>query len=176
MPKSQQQNLDQMVASVVARLAAGVASAVEQQVAERLRTRLPALTRGAPAARAAKAGKAGRRGVRLCPVPGCGEPGAGPRNRWFCSEHAGSLPVKEQKRLLAASKASALALPAGKGKAAKGGRKARGNGMDMSCRVEGCPNRSRGPRFGFICDEHREKLSADEQQKARDAYKLKQKK
>jgi hypothetical protein len=27
--------------------------------------------------------------------------------------------------------------------------------LDMSCRVADCTNRSGGPRFGFICDEHR---------------------
>jgi len=30
---------------------------------------------------------------------------------------------------------------------------------------------SRGPRFGFICDDHRKKLSAKEQQAARDKWK-----
>jgi hypothetical protein len=41
--------------------------------------------------------------------------------------------------------------------------------------VEGCKNLSRGPRFGFICDEHRKALSKKAQQAARDAYKAKQK-
>ena len=64
----------------------------------------------------------------------------------------------------------------------KGGRKARGGGakngrrkgagrtLDMSCRVEGCKNKSRGPRFGFICDEHRKKLSKKDQAAAREAW------
>src|SRR5207253_1111895 len=42
----------------------------------------------------------GRRSGRLCPVPGCGEPGAGPRNRWFCKDHAGKLSAAEQKSIL----------------------------------------------------------------------------
>ena len=33
----------------------------------------------------------GRRSGRLCPVPGFGKPGAGPRNRWFCKDHAARL-------------------------------------------------------------------------------------
>ena len=33
----------------------------------------------------------------------------------------------------------------------------------MRCRVEGCKNISRGPRFGYICDKHRSELSAKEQ-------------
>ena len=49
----------------------------------------------------------------------------------------------------------------------------RGKKLDMSCRVDGCKNRSRGPRFGFICDEHRKKLSKKEQEAARLAWKAK---
>src|SRR3954466_1204148 len=36
-----------------------------------------------------------------------------------------------------------------------------GRKLDMSCRVEGCKNRSRGPRFSFLCEEH-SKLPAKE--------------
>jgi hypothetical protein len=43
--------------------------------------------------------------------------------------------------------------------------------LDMRCRVGGCRNRSRGPRFGFICDDHRKTLSKKEQQAARDKWK-----
>src|ERR1041384_3262826 len=42
----------------------------------------------------------GRRAGRLCPVPGCGEAGAGPRNRWFCREHSRELSAAEQKSIL----------------------------------------------------------------------------
>src|SRR2546426_3114079 len=54
------------------------------------------------------------------------------------------------------------------------GRRA-GRKLDMRCRVEGCKNTSRGPRFGFICDEHRRSLSKKEQQAAREAYNAKKK-
>jgi hypothetical protein len=30
----------------------------------------------------------------------------------------------------------------------------RGSKRDMSCRFPGCGNRSKGPRFRFLCDEH----------------------
>ena len=40
----------------------------------------------------------------------------------------------------------------------------------MTCRVEGCPNRSRGPRVGFICDLHRAQLSPEEQREARERW------
>src|SRR5256885_100706 len=50
------------------------------------------------------AGRSSRLGaatLRMCPAPGCKNPGAGPRNRWVCREHAKNVPVKEQKRILA---------------------------------------------------------------------------
>jgi hypothetical protein len=43
----------------------------------------------------------------------------------------------------------------------------------MRCRVEGCKNLSRGPRFGFICDDHRKSLGKRQQAEAREKYKAK---
>jgi hypothetical protein len=59
----------------------------------------------------------------------------------------------------------------GRGGAAKAGRRRRK--LDMRCRVVGCRQMSRGPRFGFICDEHRKKLSKREQAAAREAWNAK---
>ncbi len=50
------------------------------------------------------------------------------------------------------------------------GKRAARQKLDMRCRVDGCKNRSRGPRFGYICDVHQEKLSKRQQQAARDAW------
>ena len=107
----------------------------------------------------------GRRAGRLCPVPGCGEPGAGPRNRWFCRDHAHSVPVREQKRILA-ERAKENQAAARLARARQLG----GRHLDMRCRVEGCKNMSRGPRFGYICDKHRKELSAKEQREAREKW------
>ena len=110
------------------------------------------------------AGRSSRLGavsLRLCPAPGCKNPGAGPRNRWFCRDHAKSVPVKEQKRILA-ERAKANQAAARIARASRGGRR-----LDMRCRVEGCKNTSRGPRFGYICDKHRSELTAKEQREAR---------
>src|SRR5207249_4924989 len=65
---------------------------------------------------------------------------------------------------------------AGNGRASaneKRSRAMKGRKLDMTCRVEGCRNRSGGPRWGFICDMHRNKLSAKAQQAAREAWKAK---
>jgi hypothetical protein len=37
---------------------------------------------------------------------------------------------------------------------ARGPSKLRGRKLDMRCRYPGCRNRSRGPRFHFLCEEH----------------------
>jgi hypothetical protein len=34
------------------------------------------------------------------------------------------------------------------------GAKLRGRKLDMRCRYPGCKNRSKGPRFRFLCEEH----------------------
>ncbi|HET7788918.1 MAG TPA: hypothetical protein VFL36_23285 [Myxococcales bacterium] len=143
-------------------LTAAIAAQVEEQVAaalSHLRTAAPRSD--------------GRRSGRVCPVPGCGKPGAGPRNRWFCKEHARRLSASEQKgilernrRLIAEGKTPAppqaqriVRLPARTPRPRRS--------LDMSCRVEGCPNRSRGPRAGYICDQHRAELSSEQQDAAR---------
>jgi hypothetical protein len=36
--------------------------------------------------------------------------------------------------------------------------------------VQGCKNRSKGPRFGYICDVHLKKLSKGQQRKAREKW------
>jgi hypothetical protein len=41
---------------------------------------------------------------------------------------------------------------------------------EMMCRVQGCKNRSKGPRFGYICDVHLKKLSKGQQRKAREKW------
>ena len=60
------------------------------------------------------------------------------------------------------------------GNGVRGGRPGRKRRkLDMRCRVAGCRRMSRGPRFGFICDEHRKKLSKREQAAAREAWNAK---
>ena len=153
-------------------LSSAIAAKVEAQVA----IALSRLTLKGPVLAAGKGKPDGRRSGRLCPVPGCGKPGAGPRNRWFCREHAGKLSATEQKSILERNRRLAaegklptqvpsqriVRLPPKQARARRT--------LDMSCRVEGCPNRSRGPRAGFICDQHRAELTPDEQRQARERW------
>jgi hypothetical protein len=102
--------------------------------------------------------------IRICPYLGCKNPGAGPRNRWFCREHAISVPFREQKRILAER------AEANKGAVRITRAAAPVRHLDMRCRVGGCKNSSRGPRLGYICDKHRSELSAKEQREAREKW------
>jgi hypothetical protein len=144
-------------------LSAVIAAHVEEQMAA-------AIAR-APGARAD-----GRRAGRLCPVAGCGEAGAGPRNRWFCREHAKKLSAAEQKgilernRRLAAEGKLPAEVPAQRIVRLPPRQQRARRALDMSCRVDGCGNRSRGPRAGFICDAHRAELTPDEQRAARERW------
>jgi hypothetical protein len=114
------------------------------------------------------AGAARRAGARMCPAPGCTNAGAGPRNRWFCRDHARSLPIREQKKLLEAARRDKPADTAARTRRVGPNK---GKKLDMNCRVAGCRNKSRGPRFGFICDKHRRDLSAKQQREAREKWK-----
>jgi hypothetical protein len=67
-----------------------------------------------------------------------------------------------------------LGAPGGK-KAGKAARGRSGRKLDMTCRVEGCANQSRGPRYGFICNEHRRTLKKSEQAAARAVWNAKKK-
>jgi hypothetical protein len=72
-------------------------------------------------------------------------------------------------------KIPAVARPAAKSpKETAGGRGPRaGKKLDMICRVEGCKDRSKGPRFGFMCAEHGKTLSKAQQAEARSAWNVK---
>ena len=112
-----------------------------------------------------------RRSGRICPAPGCRALGAGPRNRWFCRDHAKGLSVGSQKAAV-----ERPAEPPAKSETTERVVRLPPKAprplmpLNMSCRVLGCERRSRGPRAGFICDQHRAELSPEEQQLAREAY------
>ena len=169
---------DQSFRSLIDRFARELTEAIAHHVEEQISV---ALSRVHGLNGAGRVQLDGRRSGRLCPVPGCGKPGAGPRNRWFCKDHSRKLSAAEQKgilernRRLAAEGKLPTAVPAQRivRLPAKAPRPRRA--LDMSCRVEGCLNRSRGPRAGFICDQHRAELSADEQRAARERWNARQK-
>lgn len=172
------QTKDAAFRSLIDRFTRDLTAAIAQQVEEQVAA---ALSRMKVSGNGSRARLDGRRSGRLCPVPGCGEPGAGPRNRWFCKEHSSKLSATEQKsilernRRLAAEGKLPTAVPSQRivRLPAKSPRPRRA--LDMSCRVEGCTNRSRGPRAGFICDQHRAEMSAEEQRAARERWNARQK-
>ncbi len=152
------QNLSPFLERRMAKPIHGLLDRLIEQFASAIALRAEQMFARSAAGRSSRLGAAS---LRLCPAPGCKNPGAGPRNRWFCRDHAKSVPVKEQKRILV-ERAKANQAAARIARASRGGRR-----LDMRCRVEGCKNTSRGPRFGYICDKHRSELTAKEQREAR---------
>ena len=167
-----QRNKDAALRAVLDSFSRDLIDAITSMVDERIAAAMSRF--GSSNGRAVKAD--GRRSGRLCPVPGCGEIGAGPRNRWFCREHAGKLSVAEQKSILERNRRLAqegklpTAVPAQRVVRLPPRQQRARRSLDMSCRVDGCTNRSRGPRAGFICDTHRAELSPDEQRSARERW------
>jgi len=164
-----QRNRDGSFRVLIERFAQDLSAAIGELVQQQVRDAVARVSGGRLEAD-------GRRSGRLCPVPGCGEPGAGPRNRWFCRDHARKLSAAEQKSIVERNKRLAAegklptAVPAQRivRLPPKSPRPRRT--LDMSCRVDGCPNRSRGPRAGFICDLHRAQLSPEEQRETRERW------
>jgi hypothetical protein len=106
-------------------------------------------------------------GRAACAVPGCPNPHSGPRYRFFCREHKASLGKREQDRILAERSSSGTAKTASVSRRTS---PRKGQKLDMSCRVAGCPNISGGPRHGFMCKKH-QKLGKKAQLAAREAWK-----
>src|SRR5438445_11627730 len=164
-----QRDRDALFRALIERFAHGLSGAIGELVQQQVKDAVARASAG-------RLDGDGRRAGRLCPVPGCGEAGAGPRNRWFCRDHARKLSAAEQKSIVERNKRLAAegklptAVPAQRivRLPPKSPRPRRT--LDMSCRVDGCPNRSRGPRAGFICDLHRAQLSPEEQRETRERW------
>src|SRR2546428_7840028 len=171
------QTRDASFRSVIDRFTRELTAVISRQVEEQVSAALSRIQVGG----GARVHLDGRRSGRLCPVPGCGEPGAGPRNRWFCKDHAKKLSAAEQKGILERNKRLAAegklptAVPAQRIVRLPPKEPRPRRALDMSCRVDGCPNRSRGPRAGFICDQHRAELSTDEQRQTRERWNARRK-
>src|SRR5437764_15385206 len=94
------QTRDASFRSVIDRFTRELTAVISRQVEEQVSAALSRIQVGG----GARVHLDGRRSGRLCPVPGCGEPGAGPRNRWFCKDHASKLSAAEQKGIVERNK------------------------------------------------------------------------
>lgn len=157
---------------------------IEEAIREQVAARLDEAVARALAARgmtdAVSANSSPMRPKRMCPVPGCGIPAAGPRYSWRCREHK-DVSKEALLRLRAETKVNGAAsakpsgvqgsvrmtkLPPGP---APGERKRRG--PPMECRTPGCTVKSRGPRFEFFCGEHFRAFSPEERRSLAEAFK-----
>lgn len=108
--------LDQRIQEIIARAAQEIAQAVRENIAAEVARLVQssgvsisaALTERATASSSSSSGAAAERKRRkiLCPVPGCGRPGGGPKWGWFCAEHK-NLSPEEKEQARAASRAHA---------------------------------------------------------------------
>jgi len=72
------------------------------------------------------------------------------------SSHPFDLLAERFAQIIADRISAALPAPNARGGARNGATsKLRGRKLDMRCHYPGCKNRSKGPRFKFLCDEHR---------------------
>jgi hypothetical protein len=70
------------------------------------------------------------------------------------SSHPFDALVERFAQLFADRISAALPAPTRGGPRNGAASKRRGAKRDMSCRYPGCKNRSKGPRFRFLCEEH----------------------
>src|SRR5213080_184986 len=71
------------------------------------------------------------------------------------STHPFDILVDRFAQLFAERISAVLAAPPSRGVAGNGlASKLRGRKLDMRCHYLGCKNRSKGPRFRFLCEEH----------------------
>src|SRR5207253_2758068 len=71
------------------------------------------------------------------------------------SSHPFDALVDRFAQVFAERVSAVLAVPATQAAARNGmAGKLRGRKLDMRCHYPGCKNRSKGPRFRFLCDEH----------------------
>ena len=156
--------------SLVTAISQAVRLSVAQEVRDFLRAGKPGLAGGSRPPR-----------IVPCIAPGCGKSSKGPRFHYLCETHR-TAPKKEWEqwrklRLEKAEKAEKAAKPAKAAKAAKvakaAGKAAAKPSNILPCIAPGCGKASRGPRFHFLCEDHRNapKKEWEQWKKARAAEK-----
>jgi hypothetical protein len=89
------------------------------------------------------------------------------------SSHPFDALIERFAQALAARLGTRLAAPKSAATAgSRGPSKLRGRRLDMRCRYPGCKNKSKGPRFRFMCEEHR-RLPKKQQEAALEKWKAK---
>jgi len=169
-----------LVASFTARIDQIIDAAVNAHVADRMAAMRGALFPTASKPLAVPTPK----GLRLCPVPGCGKPAAGPRYHWKCRDHGG--PLLGKKRVVAPvtpcvppplpvpktpavipPEVTITRLPPGPVPAQRAISASR-----TRCRVPGCLTKNSGPRYDLFCRDHYAQLNTEERAKMKAMWKV----
>lgn len=116
----------------------------------------------AEARKLARAGGAGGRArpkrILPCIAPGCNNASKGPRFHYLCEEHRHASKKEyeawRQATRARATQAAKPARPAGRAAAAKTAERPKARRI-VTCIAPGCSRPSKGPRFHYLCDEHR---------------------
>jgi hypothetical protein len=145
--------LPRLVAEHVQALVTAVTAAVRSSIAEEVAALIGA---GSPAGiKLALGGKLPR--ILPCRAPGCKKASKGPRFHFLCEDHRGASAKQIESWRQAAAKADAAA------KAEDAARLARLGaivGVErpriLPCIAPGCGKPSKGPRFHFLCEDHRD--------------------
>jgi hypothetical protein len=205
MPRPQQMTSNPTIEALIRRFAEELESTIRAEIDARLREALgrisPSAVSAAPAAVAPAAARyapaaADGKKQRLCPVPGCRNPAAGPKYGWRCREHGATYRAKQAAKsggkssgsitTHASKPAPFVALPAPKAAAVIPAgvvikklppgptpNDPKRSGPPMECRCPGCLMKSRGPRYEFFCAEHYAAFNAEERKKYTDMWKSK---
>jgi hypothetical protein len=87
-----------------------VAEAVQAEFIRELQARFSGFTQSIAVSKDVSV----NRPYRVCPVPGCGKAGAGPRYGWFCKEHASQLSDSEKAQFRKGARAKSSSAKAAK--------------------------------------------------------------
>jgi hypothetical protein len=172
--------------SLISRFVADVEAIVRKSIAARLQAVLDEIQVVRPSQDLASPSRVidRSRAPRLCPVPDCGKPAAGPRYRWRCREHGARSPTSPPSQVGSAP-APQLALPRPKtptiipadvqitrlppGPVPKERRTL--TGPSVVCRLPGCTSKHSGPRYDLFCREHYAMLNVEERRKYKALWK-----
>ena len=138
--------LPRIIAEHLQALVAAVTAAVRDSVADEIAALLAG--GGSPAA-----GQAPR--ILPCRAPGCDRPSRGPRFHFLCEEHRRASARQIEAWRQAAKQAEARAREEEAARRIKAAGPALPGPRILPCIAPGCDQPSKGPRFHYLCEEHR---------------------
>lgn len=151
MPSQQDAELRKIVTQHVDQLVKVIEESVRREIADAVVAMC-----GPGAAAASRPARGVKARSMACIAPGCSNASKGPRFRYLCADHM-DAPAKDVEAWRAARKSGARQEQAPRKRSLRPARAAgvgRGGARSMDCIAPNCGNRSKGPRFQYLCDKH----------------------